>query len=409
MKKIFVHLLILFPVFAFSQRVTTANSVMVKSEGLQVANNLSDVGTPATARANLGGTTLGSAIFTISNPSALGFIRANADNSVTHRSYTNVKTDLGLTIGTDVQAFDGDLTTWSGITPGSNVGTWIATPSSANLRSAVTDENGTGVLLFNGATTPDFTTGFTIGTAAATGKFIVGNGTNYIPSTSTIPTSAGATANKVLLSDGTNYVLSTPTFPNASATTRKIIVSDGTNWIASTELWPVGTGTGNTLISDGTNWVSQNTRENWTTFAVTGSNATTTGQALTDITGLTSGTLSNSTLYEVEAWLNVTTSAVTTGCQYAITGGGTGGAAVVQALLIGNSTGTTITTENIVASATGTAARLLTSGQSGMMYIHGWVTTRGSGTATISIQHLKVTSGTSTVLIGSKMKIRLAN
>ena len=99
-------------------------------------------------------------------------------------------------------------------------------------------------------------TGFQIGGAAASGKFLVGNGTNYVASTSTIPTSAGATANKLLLSDGTNYVLSTPTFPNASATSGKIIKSDGTNWVASIETYAVPGTSGNILTSDGTNWTS---------------------------------------------------------------------------------------------------------------------------------------------------------
>ena len=67
---------------------------------------------------------------------------------------------------------------------------WLATPTSANLRGAVTDENGTGALLFSGATTPDFTTGFTIGAAAASGKILIGNGTNYVPSTPTYPNAA---------------------------------------------------------------------------------------------------------------------------------------------------------------------------------------------------------------------------
>ncbi len=286
----------------------------------------------------------------------------------------------------------------------------VSFPSFSQLRSAGT---GSGNVVYSTSptiATPSFTTGFTIGGAAASGKFPVGNGTNYVASTSTIPTSAGATANKLLLSDGTNYVLSTPTFPNASATTRKMIVSDGTNWTASTETYAVPSTSGNFLMSDGTNWTAQNTRHNWTSFVVSGSNATTTGQSLTDVTGLTSGTLTNGTLYEVEAWLNVTTSAVTTGCQYAIGTTGSGGASVVMAVLMGNSTGTAITLENLTgAGGTASTARLLTSAQSGMMYIHGWVTTRGSGTANISIQHLKVTSGTSTVLIGSLFRYRLAN
>lgn len=61
------------------------------------------------------------------------------------------KATVNLEIGTDVQAYDADLTTWAGITPGAGVGTFLATPSSANLASAVTDESGTGALLFASA------------------------------------------------------------------------------------------------------------------------------------------------------------------------------------------------------------------------------------------------------------------
>ena len=256
--------------------------------------------------------------------------------------------------------------------------------SFAQLRSAGT---GSGNVVYSTSptiTTPSFTTGFQISGAAASGKIPIGN--------------------------GTNYVASTPTYPNAASTTGKVIKSDGTNFITSTETYAAPSTSGNFLMSDGTNWIAQSTRHNWTSFVVSGSNATTTGQTLTDVTGLTSGTLSNSTLYEVEAWLNVTTSAVTTGCQYGIGTTGSGGASVVMAILVGNSTGTTMTMENLTgAGGTASTARLLTSAQSGMIYIHGWVTTRGSGTANLSIQHLKVTSGTSTVLIGSLFRYRLAN
>lgn len=303
------------------------------SLGVAIGTNVQAFDADLSTYAGITPTTVGQNLIALTNPGAITFLRVNADNTVTARSAANFKTDLSLTIGTDVQAFDADLTTWSGITPGSNVGTFLATPSSANLRSALTDENGTGVALFDAATTPTFTTGIRIGGAAATNDMLAGNGTNYVALT---------------------------------------------------------------------------TRGNYTSFSVSGSNATTTGQSLVDITGLTSGTLSNSTTYEVEAMLYVTTSAVTTGTQYAVFANGSGGAAVYEVLLIGTTT-TNAVTQVTQSSATQQGTFLTTSGSSGIVWIKGIVTTRGSGTATISIQHLKVTSGTSTVNIGSWMKIRQLN
>lgn len=71
-------------------------------------------------------------------------------------SATSARTNLGVRIGADVQAYDGDLDTWSGITPASGIGTFLATPSSANLAAAITNETGSGALVF--ATSPTFTT-----------------------------------------------------------------------------------------------------------------------------------------------------------------------------------------------------------------------------------------------------------
>jgi hypothetical protein len=52
---------------------------------------------------------------------------------------------------------------------GTGVLTWAATPSSANLAAAVTDETGSGSLVFG--TSPQFTTGIGIGTASASSAF----------------------------------------------------------------------------------------------------------------------------------------------------------------------------------------------------------------------------------------------
>lgn len=61
---------------------------------LLAANNLSDLTTPATALTNLGGTTVGKALFTLSNPNAIRFIRINADNSVTARTAAELLADI---------------------------------------------------------------------------------------------------------------------------------------------------------------------------------------------------------------------------------------------------------------------------------------------------------------------------
>lgn len=51
---------------------------------------------------------------------------ANAQSLVTAADYAAMRTLLGLVIGTNVQAYDADLTTWAAITPGTGVGTALA-------------------------------------------------------------------------------------------------------------------------------------------------------------------------------------------------------------------------------------------------------------------------------------------
>lgn len=223
----------------------------------------------------------------------------------------------------------------------------------------------------------------------------------------------------------TNLGLSTTA--NLSSTTNKNFVTDAQSTvIGNTSGTNSGDNAANSTYANdyraanfvaGTNYLAPggsaaaltNNTGGWTELHVSGSNATTTGQTLVDVTGLTSGTLTNSVKYEFEAILDVTTSAVTTGCQYGVFCGGSGGAGVISAILEGTTTGTTGSVEVFnTTPATASSARLLTSGQSGTIVMRGFITTRGSGTATISIQHLKVTSGTSTVKTGSVFRYRIA-
>lgn len=62
---------------------------------LLAANNLSDVNA-ATARINLGATTVGENLLLLPNPSAIKFIKINADNSVATRTQAQLKVDLSL-------------------------------------------------------------------------------------------------------------------------------------------------------------------------------------------------------------------------------------------------------------------------------------------------------------------------
>lgn len=97
--------------------------------------------------------------------------------------------------------------------PGSGVLTWIATPSSANLAAAITDETGSGALVFG--TSPTLTTP-TLGVATATS---INKVTITAPATSatlTIADGKTLTASNTLTLAGTDST--TMTFPSTSST-----------------------------------------------------------------------------------------------------------------------------------------------------------------------------------------------
>jgi hypothetical protein len=135
---------------------------------------------------------------------------------------------------------------------------------------------------------------------------------------------------------------------------------------------------------------------------VAGSDATTTGQVLVDVTGLSVALLPNA-VYEFEARLSVTTSADTTGTKYAVQFSAAG--ATVEAGVAGTKTNTAaFNGDRISALNTATASNYLTtSAVDGTITIKGVLTT-GANAGNLTVQHLKVTSGTSTVRIGSVLK-----
>jgi hypothetical protein len=143
---------------------------------LLAANNLSDLASAATARTNLGlaiGSDVQAFAVPLNNfgsladpPDNSGYTLSSddsgnlswvlrgdmlkADNLSGLANYTTARSNLGLAIGTDVQAYDADLSSWAAVTRAAGFDTLTTTPSSANLRALLTDEEGTGAAYFVG-------------------------------------------------------------------------------------------------------------------------------------------------------------------------------------------------------------------------------------------------------------------
>jgi len=144
---------------------------------------------------------------------------------------------------------------------GTGIATWLGTPSSANLISAVTDETGSGSLVFgttptvNNPTVTNYTESVVaIGTVTTTNTIALTNGTVQTATltastacTFTMPTATAGKSFILLLKQAASVGLGTATFtgvkwgtagaPTITATAGKMdiltFVADGTNWYGS--------------------------------------------------------------------------------------------------------------------------------------------------------------------------------
>jgi hypothetical protein len=286
-------------------------------------------------------------------------------------------------------------------TPGSGVETFEVTPTSANFKAAITDENAP-----DGATSKVI---FALGSLSiSTGKTLGSTNTLTLTGTdgSTLNVGTGGTlGTSAYITLGTGVGTSLAVANNSAGGYSPI---DG----AATETNKTFNSSTNT-ISDANTYTHDltaipNDSGGWTEYYVTSSDFTTTSTSLVDITGLVTGTLSVSTKYEFEFNLDVTHDTDAAGIKMAVHGAGTGSPTVFSVFTVNGGGTTTGSSVAVNAVDTATAALLNYANSHGVVTGRGFFTS-GTGTPTMSLQTLAVTAGTVTVKKGSILRIKKAH
>lgn len=197
---------------------------------LKVTRGGTGASTAGAARTNLGATTLGANLFTVTNPSAITFPRFNADNSVSALGASDFRTAIGAGTGTGDAVLASDQTftgtnTFSGsssklaivLNDAAEVATVSATAATGTINYDITTQS---VLFYTSNASANWTVNFrassgtSLNTALATGQSV----------TVAFLVTQGATAffNNAVQVDGTTSGVTTrwlggaPTAGNAS-------------------------------------------------------------------------------------------------------------------------------------------------------------------------------------------------
>ena len=160
---------------------------------LPVTNGGTGATTALNARTNLGATTLGANLFTVTDPSAVTFPRFNADNTVSSLSAADFRTAIGAGSG-----------------GGTVSSVAVSAPAFLSVSGSPITTSGTIALSYSGTALP-VANGGTGATTLTTNNVLLGNGT------SALQVVAPGTSGNVLTSNGTTWISATPTGGTSSA------------------------------------------------------------------------------------------------------------------------------------------------------------------------------------------------
>lgn len=192
---------------------------------LNPANNLSDVSNVSTSRTNLGATTVGANLFTLTNPSAVRWIRINADNTVTARTAAETLSDIGAQAsGSYLQSANNLSDVSNAVTAKDNLNV-IDKYSTADLVTASTSLSTiTGLSVTLSANkTYVFEASGSVSNSAANGCRL---GINFPSGTCTLELTAGGTSVTTVTSESADYT-----------TTGGVEIVRTFASVASTRLW----------------------------------------------------------------------------------------------------------------------------------------------------------------------------